>query len=84
MSNVFQNVVSALRVYRELRMLCHFHHENVLSAQDILQPGPIDFLHEIYVVTELMQSDLHKIIVSPQPLTSDHVKVFLYQILRGL
>jgi len=36
-----------------------------------------------YVLTELMQSDLHKIIVSPQPLTSDHVKVFLYQILRG-
>lgn len=36
-----------------------------------------------YVVTELMQSDLHKIIVSPQPLSSDHVKVFLYQILRG-
>lgn len=31
-----------------------------------------------------MQSDLHKIIVSTQPLTSDHVKVFLYQILRGL
>lgn len=36
-----------------------------------------------YVLTELMQSDLHKIIVSPQPLTSDHVKVFVYQILRG-
>lgn len=36
-----------------------------------------------YVVSELMQSDLHKIIVSPQPLTADHVKVFLYQILRG-
>jgi len=84
MSNVFQNVVSALRVYRELRMLSHFHHENVLSAQDILQPGHIEFLQEIYVVTELMQSDLHKIIVSPQPLTADHVKVFLYQILRGL
>jgi len=31
-----------------------------------------------------MQSDLHKIIVSPQPLTSDHVKVFVYQLLRGL
>ena len=36
-----------------------------------------------YVLSELMQSDLHKIIVSPQPLTSDHVKVFVYQILRG-
>ncbi|CAG5131670.1 unnamed protein product, partial [Candidula unifasciata] len=46
MSNVFQNVVSAIRVYRELRMLCHFRHENVLSALDILQPGAMDFLHE--------------------------------------
>lgn len=84
MPNVFQNLISSKRVYRELRMLCHFKHENILSALDILQPPHIDFFHEIYVVTELMQSDLHKIIVSPQPLTTDHVKVFLYQILRGL
>ncbi len=31
-----------------------------------------------------MQSDLHKIISSPQMLTQDHVKLFLYQILRGV
>ncbi|CAH8517005.1 unnamed protein product [Heterobilharzia americana] len=31
-----------------------------------------------------MQTDLHKIIVSPQPLSLDHVKIFVYQILRGL
>lgn len=36
-----------------------------------------------YVITELLQSDLHKIIVSPQHLSADHIKVFLYQILRG-
>ena len=84
MPNVFQNLISCKRVYRELKMLSHFKHDNVLSALDILQPPHIDFFQEIYVVTELMQSDLHKIIVSPQPLTSDHVKVFLYQILRGL
>ncbi|CAF4939046.1 unnamed protein product [Pieris macdunnoughi] len=35
-----------------------------------------------YVITELLQSDLHKIIVSPQHLSADHIKVFLYQILR--
>uniref|UniRef100_A0A668A936 Mitogen-activated protein kinase n=1 Tax=Myripristis murdjan TaxID=586833 RepID=A0A668A936_9TELE len=84
MPNVFQNLVSCKRVFRELKMLCFFKHENVLSALDILQPPHIDYFEEIYVVTELMQSDLHKIIVSPQPLSSDHVKVFLYQILRGL
>ncbi|GBP79857.1 hypothetical protein EVAR_60036_1 [Eumeta japonica] len=37
-----------------------------------------------YVITELLQSDLHKIIVSPQHLSADHIKVFLYQILRVL
>ena len=31
-----------------------------------------------------MESDLHQIIISPQQLTEDHVKVFLYQILRGM
>ncbi|XP_063157414.1 serine/threonine-protein kinase NLK2-like [Candoia aspera] len=84
MPSVFQNLVSCKRVFRELRMLCYFKHDNVLSALDILQPPQIDCFEEIYVITELMQSDLHKVIVSPQPLSADHIKVFLYQILRGL
>ena len=50
----------------------------------IFQPPHIDFFQEIYLITELMQSDLHKIIVSPQHLSADHIKVFLYQILRGV
>ncbi|KAI2804809.1 hypothetical protein BLOT_003797, partial [Blomia tropicalis] len=82
--NVFQNLISSKRVLREIKMLCFFKHENVLSALDILQPPVINYFQEIYVITELMQSDLHKIIVSSQPLTTDHIKVFLYQILRGL
>uniref|UniRef100_A0A0N5AFT0 Serine/threonine kinase NLK n=1 Tax=Syphacia muris TaxID=451379 RepID=A0A0N5AFT0_9BILA len=72
MPNVFQNLASCKRVFREIRMLSSFKHDNKL------------LLFFKYVLTELMQSDLHKIIVSPQPLTSDHVKVFVYQILRGL
>ncbi|XP_058810536.1 serine/threonine-protein kinase NLK isoform X4 [Phymastichus coffea] len=82
--NVFQSLISSKRVFRELKMLCFFKHENVLSALDILQPPHLDFFQEIYVITELLQSDLHKIIVSPQRLSVDHIKVFLYQILRGL
>lgn len=82
--NVFQSLVSSKRVFRELKMLCFFKHENILSALDILQPPHLDFFQEIYVITELLQSDLHKIIVSPQHLSADHIKVFLYQILRGL
>lgn len=84
MPNVFQNLASCKRVFREIRMLCTFKHDNVLSCLDILQPSSAHCFTELYVITELMQSDLHRIIVSPQPLTSDHVKVFVYQILRGI
>lgn len=31
-----------------------------------------------------MDSDLHQIIVSKQPLSNDHIQYFIYQILRGL
>lgn len=37
-----------------------------------------------YILTELMDTDLHKVIYSSQPLLDDHVQFFVYQILRGL
>ncbi|RYG69925.1 hypothetical protein EON64_01480 [archaeon] len=33
---------------------------------------------------DLMETDLHRIIYSRQPLTIDHIQYFVYQILRGL
>jgi len=38
----------------------------------------------VYIVNELMSTDLHQIIYSSQPLTDEHVQYFIYQILRGL
>merc|ERR1719247_1905303 len=46
----------------------------------MLPHGPQD----VYLVTELMDTDLHYIIHSQQPLTDDHVQYFVYQTLRGL
>ena len=37
--NVFQSLVSSKRVFRELKMMRFFQHENVLSCLDILQVG---------------------------------------------
>lgn len=44
---------------------------------------PPDF-DDVYIVYELLDTDLHQVIRSPQPLTDDHVQFFLYQLLRGL
>ena len=81
--NVFQSQLACIRALREIKVLCEFHHENLLSATNtLLIPHPN--ANDIYVVSDLMESDMHKIIVSPQQLSEDHIKVFLYQILRGV
>jgi hypothetical protein len=35
---------------------------------------------DIYIVAELMESDLHRIIYSKQQLSEDHVQYFVYQV----
>lgn len=42
------------------------------------------YQNDVYIVYELMDTDLHQIIRSSQPLTEEHFQFFTYQILRGL
>ena len=44
----------------------------------------LPLFQDIYIVLDLMESDLHRIIHSAQDLTDEHVRFFLYQLLRGL
>ncbi len=41
-------------------------------------------LDDLYLVFELVDTDLNKLLLSPQYLTTLHVQTFLYQILLGL
>merc|ERR1719316_1532809 len=47
-------------------------------------PGKAEDWKDIYLVTELLDTDLHYIIHSKQALSDDHIQYFVYQILRGL
>lgn len=83
-TKAFGNPVEAKRTLREVKLLRHLQHVNILKILDIMKPDSADQFDELYVVTELMSTDLHKIITSTQPLTEDHAQYFIYQILRGL
>lgn len=48
-------------------------HENVLSIKTILRPENIEIFDQIYVVSELMETDLSQIIKSNQSLSDEHV-----------
>lgn len=83
-TNAFDNVVDAKRTLREIKLLKHLQHENVIQIKDIIPPASRANFKDVYVVYELMDTDLHQIIRSPQPLSDDHSQYFLYQVLRGL
>lgn len=80
----FEHRVFSLRTYRELKIQRLLDHENVLGIKRILKPKDRASFNEIYVVSELMETDLSQIIKSNQALSDDHIQFFLYQILRGL
>lgn len=81
----FDELIIAKRTYRELKILRHLRHENIISILDVMEPPDNEStLHDVYVVLDLMESDLHHIIHSVQPLSDEHIKYFLYQIVRGL
>ena len=84
MEKIFEHATFTKRTLRELIILREMHHENIIGLKTILRPINPHTFEEIYVVFELMETDLSSIIKSPQPLYDEHVQFFLYQILRGL
>ncbi|KAI5439975.1 Mitogen-activated protein kinase 4, variant 2 [Lathyrus oleraceus] len=82
--NTFDNIIDAKRTLREIKLLRHMDHENIIAIKDIIRPPQKDAFNDVYIVYELMDTDLHQIIRSNQPLNLDHCQYFLYQLLRGL
>ncbi|XP_002976336.2 mitogen-activated protein kinase 4b [Selaginella moellendorffii] len=82
--NAFDNRIDAKRTLREIKLLRHMDHENIVAIRDIIRPPSKDEFNDVYIVYELMDTDLHQIIRSNQQLTDDHCQYFLYQLLRGL
>ncbi|XP_032973963.1 mitogen-activated protein kinase 11 isoform X1 [Rhinolophus ferrumequinum] len=84
LSRPFQSLIHARRTYRELRLLKHLKHENVIGLLDVFTPATsIEDFSEVYLVTTLMGADLNNI-VKCQALSDEHVQFLVYQLLRGL
>jgi serine/threonine protein kinase len=67
-----------------MKIMRLLEHENILSLKSILRPEDPNKFNDLYVVTDLMETDLAQIIKSNQPLSEQHIRFFTYQILRGL
>lgn len=83
-TNIFEDLVDAKRILREIRLLRHFDHKNITRLLDLAPPPSKKHFEDMYIITELMETDLHQVIYSMQPMSDDHVKYFLYQMLCAL
>lgn len=81
---VFEHMTLTRRTLRELRILRYLRHENLMRVTDIFITGKRNEFDSIYMVSELMETDMSAVLKSGHPLSEGHFKLFLYQILRGL
>ena len=74
-ANAFDNKIDAKRTLREIKLLRHMDHENVVAIRDIIPPPLRNVLNDVYIAYELMDTDLHQIIRSNQALSEEHCQV---------
>jgi len=83
----FDHSMFCLRTLRELKLLKFLSEagvsENIISILDIVKPSSLESFKEVYLIQELMETDMHRVIRT-QDLSDDHAQYFVYQTLRAL
>ncbi|KEH38512.1 MAP kinase-like protein [Medicago truncatula] len=82
--DVFEHISDAIRILREVKLLRLLRHPDIVEIKRIMLPPSKREFKDIYVVFELMESDLHQVIKANDDLTREHQQFFLYQMLRAL
>ncbi|XP_052207185.1 mitogen-activated protein kinase 19-like isoform X2 [Diospyros lotus] len=83
-TDIFEHLSDAIRILREVKLLRLLRHPDIVEIKRIMMPPSRRDFKDIYVVFELMESDLHQVIKANDDLTHDHHRFFLYQMLRAL
>jgi len=81
---IFEHLTAAKRTLRELRLLRHLRHENLMELRSVFLPGAKGDFEDIYVISEIMETDLASILKGTQMLSDEQNQYLLYQILRGM
>lgn len=73
MDGVFEDEVDCKRILREIDILRKIHHPYVIRIFDVIEPKNPDTFDALYVVLELAESDLKKVIKSAIHLQIKHI-----------
>ena len=63
-TKAFEDLIDAKRIVREIKLLKFFDHENILGLVDVQKPPSKTGYEDIYIITDLMETDMHRVIYS--------------------
>ena len=90
--NAFGNVTDGKRILREVKLLRFLKHKNISHVVDLLRHPPsiedrsrkeTEF-NDVYIVMDLMDTDLHRVIYSTQSLSDQHIQFLMFQLLSAV
>ena len=82
-ARAFDNLEETKRTYREIVLMRHLQHDCIQCILDVFSSPQAQF-DDMYLVTDLMETDLRRIIASRQQLSVNHVQWITYQLFCGL
>ena len=80
LGNAFEHTANCRQTLREMKLLRHLQHDNIVGLKDVMRPASKENFKDMYLVHDLMDTDLHQIIRTSQPLTDEHFQYFIYQV----
>lgn len=87
---LFDDLIDGKRVLRELKIMRYLRkHPNLVQLIEVMRPHvetPQEkaSFSDVYVVAELMDTDLHLVLKSKQKLNFEHHSYFMYQLIKGV
>jgi mitogen-activated protein kinase 1/3 len=73
MDGVFEDEIDCKRILREINLLRKLQHPYVIEIVDVIEPKNLETFDTLYVVLELAESDLKKVIKSAIHLQIKHI-----------
>lgn len=62
----FEHQTYCQRTLREIKILLRFRHENIIGINDIIRAPTIEQMKDVYIVQDLMETDLYKLLKTQQ------------------
>ena len=81
---VLYSAAMSRNVLREIKLLTSMNHQNIVRIQNIIIPDSRETFSYIYLVMELLDTDMDRLIRTNRNLLLDHRRYFVYQVLRAL